>query len=90
MKESIVIINNEKCLEANKQVYCENIEMKSLPEGLGNFHQITYIARTSKIKRSHKINIKKIKIASNIFSYIYFIFKILKFINTKYLIIAIF
>ena len=51
--------------------------MKSLPEGLGNFHQITYIARASKIKRSHKINIKKIKIASNIFSYIYFIFKTL-------------
>ena len=86
---SLVIISNEKIFKRYENFFCDNIEMKSLPEGLGNFHQITYIARTSKIKRSHKINIKKIKIASNIFSYIYFIFKTLKIPNTKYLIVAI-
>ena len=43
MKESVVIINNEKCIEINKQVYCENIEMKSIPEALSSFFDINLI-----------------------------------------------
>ena len=86
---SLVIISNEKIFQQNEIFFCDNIEMKSLPEGLGNFHQITYIARTSKIKRSHTINLKKIKAASNIFTYIYFILRTLKIPNAKYLIVTI-
>ena len=86
---SLVIISNEKIFKHYENFFCDNIEMKSLPEGLSNFHQITYIARTSKIKRSHTINLKKIQIASNIFTYIYFILKTLKIPNAKYLIVAI-
>ena len=86
---SLVIISNEKIFKHYENFFCDNIEMKSLPEGLSNFHQITYIARTSKIKRSHKINLKKIQIASNIFTYIYFTLKTLKIPNAKYLIVAI-
>ena len=86
---SLVIISNEKIFKHYENFFCDNIEMKSLPEGLSNFHQITYIARTSKIKRSHTINLKKIQIASNIFSYIYFTLKTLKIPNAKYLIVAI-
>ena len=58
---SLVIISNEKIFKHHENFFCDNIEMKSLPEGLGNFHQITYIARTSKIKRCHKINVEKLE-----------------------------
>ena len=86
---SLVIVSNEKIFRDKEIFFCDNIEMKSLPEGLNNFHNLTYIARTSKAKRSHAINVAKIKIASNIFSYILLILKTLKIPNTKYLIIAI-
>ena len=86
---SLVIVSNEKIFKDKEIFFCDNIEMKSLPEGLNNFHNLTYIARTSKVKRSHVINVTKIKIASNIFSYILLILKTLKIPNAKYLIIAI-
>jgi|TARA_B100001964_G_scaffold34657_1_gene36977 glycosyltransferase involved in cell wall biosynthesis len=86
---SLVIISNEKIFKHYENFFCDNIEMKSLPEGLGNSYDITYIARASKIKRNHPINLKKIKIASNIFAYVFLILKTLKIPNAKYLIIAI-
>ncbi len=86
---SLVIVSNERIFKDKEIFFCDNIEMKSLPEGLNNFHNLIYIARTSKAKRSHVINISKIKIASNIFSYILLILKTLKIPNAKYLIIAI-
>ena len=86
---SLVIVSNEKIFKDKEIFLCDNIEMKSLPEGLNNFHNLIYIARTSKVKRSHVINVTKIKIASNIFSYILLILKTLKIPNAKYLIIAI-
>ena len=58
----LVIISNERIFKQHENFFCDNIEMKSLPEGLGNFHLVTHIARASKIKRSHVINLKKIKI----------------------------
>ena len=89
MKESIVIINNEKCLEANKQVYCENIEMKSIPEALGSFFDINLILRKGKINPVHKIEVIKTKLASNIISFILSILKKINNKNAKFLIIAI-
>ena len=59
--KKLVIINNESVSEKDNKFSCDNIEMKSLPEGLNNFHNLTYIARTSKVKRSHVINVTKIK-----------------------------
>ncbi len=86
---SLVIISNERISKQQDNFFCDNIEMKSLPEGLSNYREITYIARASKVKRNHLINVKKINVASNIFSYIFLILKTLKISNAKYLIIAI-
>ncbi len=33
---SLVIISNEKISKHYENFFCDNIEMKSLPEGLGN------------------------------------------------------
>ena len=65
--DPLVIISNEKIFKDDDNFFCDNIEMKSLPEGLNNLNKIIYIGRASKIKRSHTIKIKNIKIATNIF-----------------------
>ena len=64
MKESVVIINNEKCMEINKQVYCENIEMKSIPEALSRFFDINLILRKGIINPVHKVEVIKTSLSS--------------------------
>ena len=89
MKESVVIINNEKCMEVNKQVYCENIEMKSIPESLGRFFDINLILRKGIISPAHKIEVIKTSLSTNIISFIFSILKKFGNKNAKFLIIAI-
>ena len=88
-KNPLVIINNEKVFKEGNDYYCDNLDMKVLPEGLGNYHQVQFVVRSSKKKGAQKINLKNISIASNIFSFIYFIFKTLKTPKVVYLLITI-
>lgn len=88
-KKSIVIINNEKCVETNDGIFCENIEMKTMPEGLSNYFDVTLILRKAKINPIHKIEIQNIKISRNIFSFIYSFLKYFRNKETKYLIVSI-
>ena len=85
----LVIINNEKISNEKNFFYCDNIDIKSIPEGLDEIFKITLIARKSKIKRMRKINLKKIEISSNIFEFFSKILKTFKNAQTNYLIISI-
>ena len=87
--KDLIIINNEKIFQDNDNFYCENLDLKVLPEGLSDYHQVQYIVRKSRKKGKQKINFKNIKIASNIFQFLYFIFKTLKTKNASYLLISI-
>jgi glycosyltransferase involved in cell wall biosynthesis len=90
MKNSLCIITNES-ISLNEGVYrCDNIDMKSIPESLkeDNF-DTSMIARKSKFKRAKNINLTKIKIYNNIFSYIYGLAKFFKNRENKYLIVSI-
>ena len=87
--KNLVIINNEKISKKEKSFFCDNIDMKSIPEHLNKNFDVTLIARNSKIKREHKINLEKIDISSNIFSFIFKIFKTFKKKDAIYLIISI-
>ena len=87
--KKIVIINNEKISNSEKSFFCDNIDMKSIPEGLDKFFFTTLIARKSNITRSHEINIKKIYISSNIVNFLFNIFKTFKQKDAKYLLISI-
>ena len=49
-KDPIIIINNEKIFTNNKDFYCNNLDMKVLPEGLSEHHKLQFIARKSKKK----------------------------------------
>ena len=69
----LVIINNEKVFKENKNFYCDNLDLKILPEELNNYYKVQYIVRSSNKKKDQKINLDNVKPASNIFKFIYFI-----------------
>ena len=89
MKERLVIINNEKCLIKNSSIYCQNLELKSLPEGLNSHFDINLILRKSNVSAIHKIDVNNIDLSNNILGFIINLLKEFKNKKTKYLIISI-
>ena len=87
--EKLFIISNESIFENEGKYFCDNLDMKSTPEGLKNKFDINIIARRSKKIRAHKIGTSKIKIFSSIYSYLLMIFNSAKNNNSKFLIISI-
>ena len=86
--KDLVIIDNEKVSKKNNIFYCDNFEAK-ISEDFKSSFDVTFIARKSKIDRVKKIDLKKVEIASNIFSFLFNIFKTFKKNETIYLLIAI-
>jgi glycosyltransferase involved in cell wall biosynthesis len=89
MKKKLFIFSNESISVEDGKFYCDNFDLKSTPEGLNKKFDINLFARKSNKERSHEIKIKKIKIFTNIFSYISAVIQSAKEIDTKYLIISI-
>jgi glycosyltransferase involved in cell wall biosynthesis len=89
MKKKIFIISNESISSQDGKFYCENIDLKSTPEGLNKKFEVNLFARKSNNQRSHEIKIKKIKIFNNLFSYISSVIATSKIEDCKYLIISI-
>ena len=87
-KKNLIILNNEKIYNDGQNFFCDNLDLKVVPEGLNNFFNVKFIARKSKKKGNQKIKLSNIDIAPNIFSFIFFILKSFKN-NSKYLIISI-
>ncbi len=87
-KENLAIVSNEKTYINNQNYFCDNIDMKSIPEGLNKNFDIELFVRDSKSERSsHKIDLKNIIVSKNIISYILNIFK-KKSLHNKYLVIS--
>ena len=76
---NLIIINNEKVFKENNNFYCDNLDLKILPEGLNEYHEVQYIVRSSNKKGGQKINLENIKVASNIFKFTSLILKLSKF-----------
>ena len=70
MKKNLVIINNEKCSIKENDLYCENLEIKSLNENLKNKYNIKFLLRKGNITLVYKIDKSNTKISSNILSFI--------------------
>ena len=87
MKNTLYLISNEKISQNNEMFFCDNLDMKSTPEGLNKYFDVKVIARKSKVSRSQKIHLKNIKTFSSIFSYLSEVIKIPKN-NSKFLIIS--
>ncbi len=89
MEKELIIINKEKIYKKNGSFYCDNVDMKSIPEGLSKNIKVSIIAVKSKIERNHKIDLKEIRTASNIFEFLYSIFMTFKRKKANYLLISI-
>ena len=87
--KKLFIISNESIFENEDKYFCDNIDLKSTPEGLSKNFEINLIARKSKKHRSHEINLKNINLSRSIFSFIKEIIKNIKNKDSKYLIISI-
>jgi len=87
--KKLVIINKEKIFEKNNGFYCDNVDMKSIAEGFSKNFNTSLIAKKTNIKRFHKINLENIEIASNIFTFLFSIFKTFKDKKINYLLISI-
>tara|TARA_A100001011_G_scaffold34199_1_gene32625 strand:+ start:507 stop:1538 length:1032 start_codon:yes stop_codon:yes gene_type:complete len=89
MQSKLFIISNESIFHSNNSFFCDNLDMKSTPEGLKKNFDINLFARSSKKQRSHLINIEKIKTYTNILTFLFSIFKTFNEKNSKYLIVSI-
>ena len=89
MQNKLFIISNEKISESTNNFFCDNLDMKSIPEGLKKNFAIHILGRNSRKARSHKINIEKITLSKTFFGFFYPILKSFKEKEAKYLIVSI-
>ena len=59
--KDLVILNNEKVFEENGIFYCNNLDLKVLPEELNEYHKVTYLVRKSRKKKTTKNKYRKYK-----------------------------
>ena len=89
MKKKLFIFSNENIYLNDNKYYCDNLDLKSTPEGLNKKFEVNLFGRKSSKQRSHEVKIKKIKIFNNIFSYLSSIIDASKNHDAKFLIISI-
>ena len=69
MTKKLVIINNEKCIDTSNDIYCQNIEIKSLSDNLSSAYDIKFLLRKSFVQPVYKIDKSNVRLSSNIFSF---------------------
>ena len=89
MKKKLFIFSNESISVEDNKFYCDNLDLKSTPEGLNKKFEVNLLGRKSIKKRSHEIKLKRIKTFSNIFSYLSEVKSASKNSDSKFLIISI-
>jgi glycosyltransferase involved in cell wall biosynthesis len=89
MKKKLFIFSNESIYNQESKFYCDNLDIKSTPEGLKKEFEVNLFGRNSSKNRTHEIKIKKIKLFNNIFSYLLDVINACKNKETKFLIISI-
>ena len=67
MKKKLFIFSNESIFIEDNKYYCDNLDLKSTPEGLNKKFEVNLLGRKSIKKRSHEIKIKRTKVFNNIF-----------------------
>jgi glycosyltransferase involved in cell wall biosynthesis len=89
MKKKLFIFSNESISIEDNKYYCDNLDLKSTPEGLNKKFEVNLLGRKSFKKRSHEIKLKRIKVFTNIFSYLSEVKNAIKNKDSKFLIISI-
>ena len=60
MKNKLFIFSNESIFTQDEKYFCDNIDLKSSPEGLNKKFEVILFGRKSSKKRAHEIKLKKI------------------------------
>ena len=89
MKKKLFIFSNESISVEDNKFYCDNLDLKSTPEGLNKKFEVNLLGRKSIKKRSHEIKLKRIKVFNNIFSYLSEVKSASINLDSKFLIISI-
>ena len=87
--QKLFIISNESIYENSGKFFCDNIDLKSTPEGLNKKFEVNLIARKSSKNRAFNIELKNTKVYRSIFFYTLEIIKKSFVKDAKYLIISI-
>lgn len=88
-QEELYIVTNESFNSENNSFFCDNIDLKSIPEELNKHCKVNIIGRKSKIKRSKEVKLSTINIFRNVFSFLIYTFNIGIKKKANYLIISI-
>jgi glycosyltransferase involved in cell wall biosynthesis len=88
-KEELYIITNESFNSENDFFFCDNIDLKSIPEELNKYCKVNIIGRKSKIKKSKIVKASTINIFGNIFSFLICVLNSVAKKKVNYLIISI-
>ena len=88
--QNLIIISNEKFNQTENNYFCNNKDLKTLPEGLSKFFKVKLIARRSGYSQFFKLNneLLEIKVFSNILNFLSAIKHTFAEKNNKYLIIS--
>ena len=86
--KKLFIITNEKLQEKSGHFFCDNIDIKTTPEGLKNYFDVQLFARESKDPRTHSINLDNVKSFKSLLSFLIAIIKIPDVKNTEFLLIS--
>jgi glycosyltransferase involved in cell wall biosynthesis len=89
MKKKLFIFSNESIYNDENKFFCDNLDLKSTPEGLNKKFEINLFGRKSLKRRSHEIKIKRIRVFNNFFSYLSEVKKASKNEDAKFLLISI-
>ncbi len=89
MKKLIILCNEKVSCDTQNDFYSLNADLQILPDGLNEVYDVECVFRKLKKKANHKFNLKKIKLCSNIFSFLYNVFKTFQIKDSRYLIITI-
>ena len=89
MKKKLFIFSNESIFVDDDKFYCDNLDLKSTPEGINKKFEVNLLGKKSFKKRSHEIKLKRVKVFNNIFSYLSEVKNASKNKDSKFLIISI-
>ena len=58
MKKKLFVFSNENIFSQDEKFFCDNIDIKSTPEGLNKKFEVNLFGRKSKKKRAHEKRLK--------------------------------
>ena len=88
-EKELVVISNEKVNLNSEGFFCDNLDIKTILEGLSKKFKILFCCKFSKEKRLVKFNVKEIIAIKNLFDFIKCIYLIFKIKNKRILYISI-